>query len=160
LQVGHAPNEISILYRAFLAAILLYGWCKYKKFSLQFRPQDHLFLFALGLSMFSIHYLFVYHATNFVVSGVIAVVASGTGFLSIVNNFIFFRTKPTLNVILVLLLGLVDSAFSSGMNLQVPPYNTTHGKALNLQALAQSSSHLAGASAVATIIMALRLFLL
>ena len=56
--------------------------------------------------MFSMHYLFVYNATNYIVSGVIAVVFSGVSFLSILNNFIFFRTKPSFNVSLGALIGM------------------------------------------------------
>jgi drug/metabolite transporter (DMT)-like permease len=106
LQVGHAPNEISILYRSALAAVILLTWCKINKISLRFNLKDHLFLCALGLSMFSLHYLFVYNATNYIVSGVIAVVFSGVSFLSILNNFIFFRTKPSFNISLGALIGM------------------------------------------------------
>ncbi|MDZ4322604.1 MAG: DMT family transporter, partial [Alphaproteobacteria bacterium] len=107
LQVGHAPDEISILYRAALAALLLLAWCKIKNFSLSFKIRDHVFLCALGLSMFSLHSLFVYSATNYIVSGVIAVVFSSVSFLSIVNNYIFFRTKPTFNVSLGAFIGII-----------------------------------------------------
>lgn len=106
LQLGHAPDEISILYRAALAAALLLAWCKINRFSLRFRLTDHVFLCALGLSMFSLHSLLVYSATSYVVSGVIAVVFSSVSFLSILNNFIFFRTKPSFNVCLGALVGI------------------------------------------------------
>jgi drug/metabolite transporter (DMT)-like permease len=106
LQLGHAPEEISILYRSILAAVLLLAWCKINKFSLRFKIWDHVFLCGLGLSMFSLHYLFVYNATNYIVSGVVAIVFSGVSFLSIVNNFIFFRTKPIFNVSFGALIGV------------------------------------------------------
>ncbi|MBY0292963.1 MAG: DMT family transporter [Alphaproteobacteria bacterium] len=106
LQIGHAPDEISILYRAALAAIFLLTWCKIKKFSLRFKLGDHVFLCALGLSMFSLHNLFIYNATNYIISGIIAVIFSGVSFLSIVNNFLFFRTKPSFNVSLGALIGI------------------------------------------------------
>ncbi|HUX79385.1 MAG TPA: DMT family transporter [Alphaproteobacteria bacterium] len=106
LQVGLAPNEISILYRSALAATFLLAWCKFKKFSLQFKVIDHVFLCALGLSMFSLHYLFVYNATVYIVSGVVAVVFSGMCFLSILNNYIFYRTKPSFNLCLGALIGV------------------------------------------------------
>jgi drug/metabolite transporter (DMT)-like permease len=106
LQIGHAPDEISILYRAVLAAVCLLVWCKIKKISLHFKPIDHVFLCALGLSMFSLHYLFVYSATNYLVSGVISVVFSGVSFLSILNNYLFFRTKPNFNLILGAFIGI------------------------------------------------------
>src|SRR3990167_3923333 len=106
LQLGHAPDEISILYRAALAALFLLAWCKINKFSLRFRVSDHVFLCGLGLSMCSLHYLFVYHATDYIVSGIIAVVFSGISFLSILNNWVFFRTKPGFNVCLGALIGV------------------------------------------------------
>ncbi|OJW51113.1 MAG: hypothetical protein BGO67_12350 [Alphaproteobacteria bacterium 41-28] len=106
LQSGHAPAEISILYRIFLAALCLLVWCKIKGISLRFKIKDHVFLCLLGLSMFSVHLLFVYKATHHIVSGVIAVVFSGVSFLSILNNFIFFRTKPNLNITLGVFIGI------------------------------------------------------
>lgn len=106
LQLGHAPDEISILYRAALAAIFLLAWCKIYKFNLRFSIKDHVYLCGLGLSMCSLHYLFVYEATEYIVSGLIAVVFSGVSFLNILDNFIFFRTKPCLNVCLGALIGI------------------------------------------------------
>lgn len=106
LQIGHAPEEISILYRAALAALCLFTWCKIRGISLQFKLLDHVFLCALGLSMFSLHYLFVYNANNYLVSGVISVVSSCVCLLSILNNYIFFRIKPSFNVILGALVGV------------------------------------------------------
>lgn len=106
LQIGHAPEEISILYRAVLAALCLLAWCKIQGISLRFKLLDHVFLCALGLAMFSLHYLFIYNATNYLVSGVISVVFSCVSLLSILNNYVFFRTKPSFNVILGALIGV------------------------------------------------------
>jgi drug/metabolite transporter (DMT)-like permease len=107
LQIGHAPNEISIFYRAALAALLMLTWCKFKGYSLRFNLTDHIFLFGLGLSMFSLHYLFLFNAMPYLISGVSAVVFSSVSFLSIVNNFVFFRIKPTLNICLGALTGVI-----------------------------------------------------
>lgn len=106
LQVDHAPAEISILYRITLAALFLLAWCKIKGFSLRFKLKDHLFLCGLGLSMFSLHLLFVFHATHYLVSGIIAVVFSCVSFLSIAHNYLFFRLKPSLNISLGALIGI------------------------------------------------------
>lgn len=106
LQVGLAPDEVSIFYRAAFAALCLVVWCRIKGFDLHFKLRDHVFLCLLGLSMFSLHYLFVYHATSYIVSGTIAVVFSGVSFLSIVNNYVFFRAKPSLNITLGALIGV------------------------------------------------------
>lgn len=106
LQIGVAPDELSILYRAILAAIGLISWCKINKLSLRFKAIDHIFLFLLGLSMFSLHYFFIYNATHYLISGVVAVIFSGVGFFSILHNFIFFKVKPRLRTILGIIIGI------------------------------------------------------
>lgn len=107
LQGNYAPAEISIFYRAAFATIFLLIWCKINKLSLKFSLINHAFLCGLGLSMFSLHYFFIYNATNYLVSGVVAVIFSGVSFLTILNNFIFFKIKPSLNVVLGALLGIM-----------------------------------------------------
>ncbi len=106
LQVGHAPHEISIFYRAALASLCLLAWCKIKGLSIRFKFKDHLFLCGLGLSMFSLHYLFIFNAAHYLVSGVIAVVFSSVSFFSIANNYLFFRIKPSLNISLGALISI------------------------------------------------------
>lgn len=106
LQLGHAPIEVSIFYRAFIAAVFLIAWCQYKGYSLKFKPIDHIFCCLMGLSMFSIHLVFVYNATHYILSGVIAVVFSAVSFLSIANNYIFFKVKPSINLTFGALLGI------------------------------------------------------
>lgn len=107
IQIEHAPPEVSILYRLTLAAICLIILCKIKKLSLRFSFRDHIFLCGLGISMFALENLFVYGATTYIVSGVVAVVFSAVSFLNVVNAYIFFRTKPTVNVCLGAVFGIV-----------------------------------------------------
>ncbi len=107
LQIGEASPELSIFCRATLAAVLLIGWCLIKGYSLRFSKRDHLFLAALGLTMFSLHHICIYHATHFIVSGVVAVVFSGVSFLSIVNNFIFYKVRPRWNLVLGACIGIL-----------------------------------------------------
>lgn len=57
--------------------------------------------------MFSLHYLFVFKSTEYAISGVVAIVFSSVSFLNILNNYIFFRVKPTFNVCLGALIGFV-----------------------------------------------------
>ncbi len=106
LQGDYAPAGVSILYRAMLAAIILFVWCKVRRLSLRFSWKDHVFLCMLGLSMFSLHYIFGYYATQYIASGLISVIFSATSFLSILYNFIFFRVKPTFQIIAGALMGI------------------------------------------------------
>lgn len=56
--------------------------------------------------MFSLHYIFGYYATSYIATGLISVIFSAASFLSIVYSFIFFRVKPTFQIILGALLGI------------------------------------------------------
>jgi drug/metabolite transporter (DMT)-like permease len=108
LQVDQVPAELSILYRHALAGAFFVGWCYLKKIKLTiFTLKDHFFLAALGISMFSAHYIFVYAATNHIASGMIAVVFSTVSFFNILYGAIFFKSMPTLNVIIGVLLGIL-----------------------------------------------------
>lgn len=110
-QAPLAPYEISIFYRFAPAALCLVSWCLYRGHSLKFTLKEHFFIALLGFSMFSIHYLFVYDAANYILSGMIALVFSGVSFLSVMNNALFFRVCPTFNVILGSLLGITGLLF-------------------------------------------------
>lgn len=107
LQIGEASPELSIFCRATLAAFFLLSWCAIKGYSLRFSLKDHLFLAALGLTMFSIHHICIYHATHYIVSGVVAVVFSGVSFLSILHNFIFYGVRPRWNLVLGACIGIM-----------------------------------------------------
>ena len=67
--------------------------------------KNHLWIFGMGVSMFSTHFLFVYEATNYLVSGIIAVIFSGVSFLSVAYTAIYQRKLPKWNVLLGSILG-------------------------------------------------------
>lgn len=129
LQGDYAPASISILYRSLLAATILLAWCKLRSISLRFSWRDHLFLCMLGLSMFSLHYIFGYYATHYIVSGLIAVIFSVTSFLNILYNFIFFQIKPSLQLILGALMGIGGLCLFLGHELREIDWHadTLHG---------------------------------
>lgn len=106
-QIDIAPVGVSLLYRCIIAAVCLTVWCKAKGFSLKFSLKNHVFLFLLGVSMFSVNYLIIYCSMQYIVSGVAAVVISCTSIFNIMNNFIFFRKKPTLSIIFGAFLGII-----------------------------------------------------
>ena len=87
IQISYLPPELSIFYRALLASLALGGFCKLKGWALRFKAKDHFFFCLMGLSMFSIHFLFVYEAVHYVASGVVAVLTSSASFLNIFHNF-------------------------------------------------------------------------
>lgn len=110
LQIPHAPAEISILYRFILASLILVGWCGVRKISLKFRPIDHVYLFLLGVSMCSVHHIFIYSATVHVASGVVAVIFSTVSFFNIFYNYVFYGAVPRWNVLCGVFLGILGLA--------------------------------------------------
>ncbi len=106
IQVSYLPAELSVFYRALLASVFLALFCKLKAWPLRFKAKDHIFLCLMGLSMFSIHFLFVYEAAHYIASGLIAVLTSSSSFLNILHNFVFFGVKPKRSTILASLVGI------------------------------------------------------
>ncbi|MFZ0565773.1 MAG: DMT family transporter [Chlamydiales bacterium] len=104
-QLGEVPPEVSIFYRFLLSSCILIFWCKYKKQSLKFNLKEHLILFSLGLFLFSANYLLIYHATSYLITGLVSVIFSMASLLNIFNNALFFREKPQNKIILASLLG-------------------------------------------------------
>lgn len=106
-HVGPAPVEISILYRSVIALVALWLWCGIRGISLKTSKRDHVFFFALGVSMFSAHHIFIYAASKHVVSGIVALVFSSVSLFNVLHNYLFFKVKPTLNVVVGVMLGIL-----------------------------------------------------
>ena len=72
-QLPGAAPEISVALRFALAAATIAGICRWRGEGLRFGLATHLRFAAMGLSMFTAGYLFVYHAETRVASGLVAV---------------------------------------------------------------------------------------
>ncbi len=83
------------------------GWCRYKKQKLSaLSAIDHVYMILLALSMCSVHHIFIYSSTQYVPSGVVAVVFSTVSFFNIIYNFIFYRNIPRMNIVFGIALGV------------------------------------------------------
>jgi drug/metabolite transporter (DMT)-like permease len=72
-QLGPVAPEASVAWRFGLAALVLIGLCHRRGYLLRFPARIQMRLVAMGLSMFTAGYLFVYYAEMHVVSGLVAV---------------------------------------------------------------------------------------
>ena len=72
-QLPGAAPEVGVALRFGLAAALIAGICIWRGDRLRFGPATHLRFAAMGLSMFTAGYLFVYYAETLVASGLVAV---------------------------------------------------------------------------------------
>ncbi len=105
-QVGIVPVEISLIYRFTLAAIIVFFIVLVKKAPLRFNVKQHAALALLGALLFSVNFIFIYKATNYITSGLNAIIFSTSVIMIMLNGLIFL--KRPLNPIMIMggLLGL------------------------------------------------------
>lgn len=84
-QLGTVDPEISILYRFALAAVLLIGYSVARKLPMRFTGRQHFFIALQGLTLFSVNYVLVYLAEQYITSGLVAIVFS----LIVIFNVLF-----------------------------------------------------------------------
>ncbi len=89
-QLGEVAPELSVAYRFLIASAVMFVFCALRRHQLRFTLRQHGSFAALGLSMFCISYIFVYHAERFVPSAMVAVAYSASPFMSMVGMRLFF----------------------------------------------------------------------
>ena len=72
-QLGRVAPEASVAYRFALASAMLFAYCRARGLRLRYSPKEHAWIALFGVLMFSVNYIFVYHAERLVVSGLVAV---------------------------------------------------------------------------------------
>lgn len=100
-QLGTVPLFYAIGYRFILASFCLFCIILLKnrawpKFSLQ----EHMFLFLQGIFMFCLNYVGFYFATQYMVSGLVAVIFSSIIFFNITMAAFFFDIKIRLPMVI------------------------------------------------------------
>lgn len=98
--------EASVFYRFVLASLIVFAYCWKRGLPLRYKPREHAWLMFFGLLMFSVSYIFVYYAEQYVVSGLVAVGYSASPLLGMVGMRVFFGTPMTMRVTLGSLLGI------------------------------------------------------
>ncbi|MDR0588504.1 MAG: EamA family transporter [Burkholderiales bacterium] len=90
-QLGVVAPSVSIAYRFGIAAALLWAWCLYKKTPMKLPAIRHLGLAAQGAFLFGFNYLAIYHAEEYISSGLVAVIFSTLLFFNMLGERIFFK---------------------------------------------------------------------
>jgi drug/metabolite transporter (DMT)-like permease len=105
-QLGVVAPEVSIVYRYVLASLLLFIYCKYNGLNLIFKVKDHVWFAALGLLLFSLNYIFAYHAQEHITSALAAIAFSMMLWMNIVLSRVIFGTRATPRVLVGAALGI------------------------------------------------------
>ncbi len=105
-QLGVVAPEVSIVYRFALSALLMFLFCLASGRSLRFPARAHRFMALQGLFLFSTNYVFVYLATQYLTSGLVAVAFSTVTVMTITGGAILFALPIRPRVALGALLGM------------------------------------------------------
>lgn len=107
MQLGRVPPMWSIVYRFALAGVILLAYCLATRVNLRFSKRQHFFIALQGLLLFSINYIIYYYASEYLVSGMIALIFALIVVMNIIHCRIFFKTLITLRVVIASLMGLI-----------------------------------------------------
>lgn len=109
-QLTDVAPEVSVAYRFALAAAMLAAWCLASGRSLRFSRNDHVYLAAVGVTLFGLNYIGIYWAERFVTSGLVAVLFSTIVFLNPIGMRIFFGAPLTARTFVAAAMGVAGVA--------------------------------------------------
>ena len=95
LQLGEVPPMQSVFYRFALAAVVMWLFAASRRSPLRHGRGDHALFALLGLLLFSLNYVVVYFATDYLVSGLVSVIFSLLILFNTLFYRIFFGQKPS-----------------------------------------------------------------
>src|SRR5512133_758355 len=85
-QLGQVDPLVSVVYRFFLAGILLTVFSIFRRLNLKFTFREHLRMMLQGVILFGFNYWLVYLAEENLASGVVAIIFSFSIFANIFFN--------------------------------------------------------------------------
>jgi drug/metabolite transporter (DMT)-like permease len=133
-QLGGVAEEVSVVYRFALAALIILAYCAARGRRLRFSAPEHGWMALQGLLLFGANYLLVYLATSLLTSGLIALLFSSIIVMNIVLAALFFRRRIEPPVVAGALLGLggIGLVFWPELVLLDPSADALRGMALAL----------------------------
>ncbi|HLI12866.1 MAG TPA: DMT family transporter [Alphaproteobacteria bacterium] len=117
LQLGAVPMEVSIFWRfAVATALLALGLAATKRL----KPvplAQHRWLAAMGMCLFTLNFLLIYAATQYIASGVVSVVFTLATIFNAFNQWLFLGRRPGPRALLGGALGITGLALLFGEEL-------------------------------------------
>jgi drug/metabolite transporter (DMT)-like permease len=90
-QLGVVAPEVSVVYRFLLSAAIMLGVCLLTRRRMAFSPADHGFLALQGVFLFSTNYFLIYLGSQYLTTGLVAVVFSTIVVMNIFGHRLLFR---------------------------------------------------------------------
>lgn len=105
-QLGTVAPELSVAYRFFLAALMLFAYSRIRKLNLRFGLGEHFFIALQGLFLFGANYVIVYFAELYVTSGLVSVLFSSIIIFNTLFGALFLRNPVRARVVLGSIVGI------------------------------------------------------
>lgn len=116
-QLGDVPVIVSVFYRILIAALALVLYAAVTGNLHRLPRNDHVFLFLMGLLLFSGNYYLFYIATSYIESGLVSIIFSTLVIINSLNKRLFFGERIDRAILLGGLVGVVGVVLLFGHEL-------------------------------------------
>ena len=106
-QFGVVDPLISIFYRFFIASIIVFIFLILSKKKMSFNLHQHLSFLLLGVTLFSLNYIFFYLANTYLISGIVTIAFSTILIMNILGERIYFKIKSSIETLFAAGFGIV-----------------------------------------------------
>jgi len=106
-QFGVVDPLISIFYRFFIASIIVFIFLILSKKKMSFNLYQHLSFLLLGVTLFSLNYIFFYLANTYLISGIVTIAFSTILIMNILGERIYFKIKSSKETLFAAGFGIV-----------------------------------------------------
>ena len=106
-QFGVVDPLISIFYRFFIASIIVFIFLIFSKKKMSFNLHQHLSFLILGVTLFSLNYIFFYLANTYLISGIVTIAFSTILIMNILGERIYFKIKSSKETLFAAGFGIV-----------------------------------------------------
>ena len=106
-QFGVVDPLISIFYRFFIASIIVFIFLILSKKKMSFNLNQHLSFLLLGVTLFSLNYIFFYLANTYLISGIVTIAFSTILIMNILGERIYFKIKSSKETLFAAGFGIV-----------------------------------------------------
>ena len=110
-QLGLVSESVSLAWRFFLASLILFIFCLIFKKKLKLSLYEIKHIAIQGVLLFSLNYFFIYWGTNYVTSGLVAILFSTVSVFVIFNGYFFFKKPIRIDVLIGSLIGVIGLIF-------------------------------------------------
>ena len=106
-QFGIVDPLISIFYRFFIASTIVFIFLILFKKKLLFNLYQHLRFLLLGVTLFSLNYIFFYLANTYLISGIVTIAFSTILIMNILGERIYFNIKSSKQTLMAAGFGII-----------------------------------------------------